>query len=231
MDAAEYKHVVLGLLFLKYVSDKFEFRQQRLAQMVADESSDYFMPTEDARKAVLEDRDEYTAEGVFWVPAGHRWSDLRKVAKQADIGQRIDAAMEAIEKENPSLKGVLPKNYARRELTAATLGGLIDTFSRDDLAAAEHSGLDVLGRVYEYFLAQFASNEGKNAGSSTRRVRWCRYWPTCFALTTGGCSIRAVAREACSCRPSTSWSPTAARATTSRSSARSPTRPRGGWRR
>lgn len=164
MDAAEYKHVVLGLLFLKYVSDKFEFRQQRLAQLVADESSDYFMPTEDARQAVLEDRDEYTAEGVFWVPAGHRWSDLRKAAKQTDIGQRIDAAMEAIEKENPSLKGVLPKTYARRELTAATLGGLIDTFSRNDLAAAEHSGLDVLGRVYEYFLAQFASNEGKNAG-------------------------------------------------------------------
>lgn len=164
MDAAEYKHVVLGLLFLKYVSDKFEARQQRLAALVTDVSSDYFMPTEDARQAVLEDRDEYTAEGVFWVPAGHRWTDLRKAAKQTDIGQRIDAAMEAIEKENPSLKGVLPKTYARRELNPATLGGLIDTFSRDDLAAAEHSGLDVLGRVYEYFLAQFASGEGRKAG-------------------------------------------------------------------
>ena len=164
MDAAEYKHVVLGLLFLKYVSDKFEFRQQQLAELVTDESSDYYMPTDDARRAVLEDRDEYTSEGVFWVPAGHRWTDLRKAAKQTDIGQRIDAAMEAIEKDNPTLKGVLPKTYARRELTAATLGGLIDTFSRDDLAAAEHEGMDVLGRVYEYFLAQFASNEGKNGG-------------------------------------------------------------------
>mgnify|MGYP000863797462 CR=1 FL=1 len=164
MDAAEYKHVVLGLLFLKYVSDKFEARHARLAELVKDEGSDYYMPTDEARQAVLEDRDEYTAEGVFWVPAGHRWTDLRKAAKQTDIGQRIDAAMEAIERENPSLKGVLPKNYARRELTPATLGGLIDTFSRDDLAAAEREGMDVLGRVYEYFLAQFASNEGKNGG-------------------------------------------------------------------
>lgn len=164
MDAAEYKHVVLGLLFLKYVSDKFEFQRERLARLVQDESSEYYMPTEAARQSVLEDRDEYTAAGVFWVPEGHRWSDLRKVAKQPDIGARIDAAMEAIEKENPSLKGVLPKNFNRRELTPTTLGGLIDTFSRDDLAAAEHEGMDVLGRVYEYFLAQFASNEGKNGG-------------------------------------------------------------------
>ncbi|MBB0992779.1 type I restriction-modification system subunit M [Dietzia natronolimnaea] len=164
MDSAEYKHVVLGLLFLKYVSDKFEYRYAKLADLVADGTSDYFMPTAGARQAVLEDRDEYTAEGVFWVPAGHRWGDLRKTAKQTDIGQHVDAAMEAIERENPSLKGVLPKNYARRELTPETLGGLIDTFSRDDLAAAEHDGTDVLGRVYEYFLAQFASNEGKNGG-------------------------------------------------------------------
>lgn len=164
MDAAEYKHVVLGLLFLKYVSDKFEARHNELETLVSDESSDYFMPTDEARNAVLEDRDEYISEGVFWVPAGHRWSDLRKAAKQPDIGERIDSAMEAIERENRSLRGVLPKNYARRELTPATLGGLIDTFSRDDLAAAEHDGEDVLGRVYEYFLAQFASNEGKNGG-------------------------------------------------------------------
>lgn len=164
MDSAEYKHVVLGLLFLKYVSDKFEAHHARLKELVKDEGSDYFMPTDEARQAVLEDRDEYTAEGVFWVPAGHRWPDLRKAAKQPDIGERIDAAMEAIERENSSLKGVLPKNYARKELTPMMLGGLIDTFSRDDLATAEREGMDVLGRVYEYFLAQFASNEGKNGG-------------------------------------------------------------------
>jgi len=164
MDAAEYKHVVLGLIFLKYVSDVFAVRRAQLEELVEDPGSDYFMPNDAARAAVLESRDEYTAEGVFWIPEGHRWDDLRKAAKQDDIGARIDAAMDAIEKDNPALKGVLPKNYARRELTPATLGGLIDTFSRDDLAGEEHKGLDVLGRVFEYMVAQFASAEGKLGG-------------------------------------------------------------------
>jgi len=164
VDAAEYKHVVLGLIFLKYVSDVFVKRRKQLRQMVDDRSSDYFMPTDEAKASVLEDRDEYASEGVFWMPEGHRWDDLRKVAKQTDIGERIDAAMDAIEKENPSLRGVLPKRYARRELTPAMLGGLIDTFSRKDLAGEEHKGLDVLGRVYEYFLGKFATAEGKLGG-------------------------------------------------------------------
>ncbi len=164
MDAAEYKHVVLGLIFLKYVSDVFAARRATLEAAVQDPNSDYYMPTEAARLSILESRDEYAAEGVFWVPEGHRWDDLRKAAKQPDIGARIDAAMDAIEKENPSLVGVLPKTYARRELTPTTLGGLIDTFSRDDLSAAEHENLDVLGRVFEYMVSQFASAEGKLGG-------------------------------------------------------------------
>lgn len=164
MDAAEYKHVVLGLIFLKYVSDVFARRKSELEAAVNDPKSDYFMPTEAARKSILESRDEYASEGVFWVPEGHRWEDLRKAAKQSDIGSRIDGAMDEIEKENPTLKGVLPKNYARRELTPATLGGLIDTFSREDLTSAENENLDVLGRVFEYMVGQFASAEGKLGG-------------------------------------------------------------------
>ena len=164
MDAAEYKHVVLGLIFLKYVSDVFNQRRVALEALVNDPESDYFMPTDAAKRSILESRDEYTSEGVFWVPEGHRWEDLRKNAKQTDIGMRIDAAMDAIEKENDTLKGVLPKNYARRELTPTTLGGLIDTFSREDLTAEEHEGLDVLGRVFEYMVGQFASAEGKLGG-------------------------------------------------------------------
>jgi type I restriction enzyme M protein len=164
MDAAEYKHVVLGLIFLKYVSDVFAKRRATLDRLVDDPASDYFMPSEQAKHTVLEDRDQYTSEGVFWIPAGHRWDDLRKAAKQADIGRRIDEAMEAVERENTSLKGVLPKNFSRRELTPTMLGGLIDTFSRDDLASEENESLDVLGRVYEYFLGQFASSEGKLGG-------------------------------------------------------------------
>ncbi|PRB59007.1 class I SAM-dependent DNA methyltransferase [Microbacterium sp. MYb45] len=164
MDAADYKHVVLGLIFLKYVSDTFMVRHDELARLVNDESSDYFMPNEAAKLSVLEDRDEYTAEGVFWIPEGHRWDDLRKAGKQSDIGGRIDTAMDAIERENPSLKGVLPKSFSRQELTPQMLGGLIDVFSRSDLAAEEHKDLDVLGRVYEYFLGRFAGGEGKRGG-------------------------------------------------------------------
>lgn len=164
MDAAEYKHVVLGLIFLKYVSDVFARRKSELEAAVNDPKSDYFMPTEAARNSILESRDEYSSEGVFWVPESHRWEDLRKAAKQTDIGSRIDSAMDEIEKENPTLKGVLPKNYARRELTPATLGGLIDTFSREDLTSAENENLDVLGRVFEYMVGQFASAEGKLGG-------------------------------------------------------------------
>ena len=161
MDAAVYKHVVLGLIFLKYVSDTFMVRHNELARLVDDPESDYYMPNDAAKKSVREDRDEYTAEGVFWIPEGHRWDELRKAAKQPDIGKQVDAAMEAIERENPALKGVLPKNYTQRELAPEAIGGLIDTFSRQDLAAEEFKDLDVLGRVYEYFLGQFASKEGR----------------------------------------------------------------------
>ncbi|WP_370256876.1 type I restriction-modification system subunit M [Cryobacterium sp. Hh38] len=164
MDAAEYKHVVLGLIFLKYVSDVFEKRHSQLKRLAADDSSDYFMPTDDAREQLLEDRDEYAGEGIFWIPEGNRWNDLRKAAKQTDVGGRIDAAMESIEKENPTLKGVLPKNFARRELTPQMLGGLIDLFSNENLAAEEHESLDVLGRVFEYMLSKFANAEGKLGG-------------------------------------------------------------------
>lgn len=113
MDAAEYKHVVLGLIFLKYISDMFAKRQAELHRLVTDPDSDYFTTSDGDKREILEDRDEYASEGVFWVPAGHRWDDLRKVAKQAGIGRRIDEAMDAIERENRSLKGVLPKNFSR----------------------------------------------------------------------------------------------------------------------
>jgi type I restriction enzyme M protein len=164
VDAATYKHIVLGLIFLKYVSDVFERRHAFLEKAVTDPESEYYIPNEASWPLVLEDRDEYLAEGVFWVPDGHRWSDLRNAAKLPDIGVRIDAAMDAIEKENPSLKGVLPKQYASKDLTAQTLGGLIDTFSRQDLTAQEHTDLDVLGRVFEYMVSRFAGAEGKDAG-------------------------------------------------------------------
>src|SRR5436309_325276 len=149
MDAAEYKHVVLGLIFLKYVSDAFEERHQAITK---------------ESQADPEDRDEYAAESVFWVPKPARWPYLQANAKQPTIGKLVDDAMEAIERENPSLKGVLPKDYARPSLDKQRLGELIDLVGTIGLGDKENRSRDILGRVYEYFLGQFASAEGKKGG-------------------------------------------------------------------
>ena len=150
MDAAEYKHVVLGLIFLKYISDAFEERHAT----VLDEWG------EDA----AEDRDEYLAENIFWVPREARWSNLKGRARQPDIGQAVDDAMTAVERENPSLRDVLPKEYARPALDKQRLGQLIDMIGNIRVGDEEARSRDVLGRVYEYFLSQFASAEGKKGG-------------------------------------------------------------------
>jgi type I restriction enzyme M protein len=149
MDAADYKHVVLGLIFLKYISDAFQERYEILKK---------------EPHADPEDRDEYTAENVFWVPKQARWPDLQANAKQPTIGKLIDEAMLAIEKQNPSLKGVLPKDYARESLDKHRLGELIDLIGTIGLGDKESRSKDVLGRVYEYFLGQFAAAEGKKGG-------------------------------------------------------------------
>ena len=150
-DAAEYKHVVLGLIFLKYISDAFE---EQHAQLQA----------EQAQGADPEDPDEYRALNIFWVPPEARWSHLKAQAKQPTIGQLVDDAMTGIERDNPSLKGVLPKDYARPALDKQRLGQLLDLVSNIRIGDAESRSKDVLGRVYEYFLSQFASAEGKKGG-------------------------------------------------------------------
>jgi type I restriction enzyme M protein len=152
MDAAEYKHVVLGLIFLKYISDAFGARRQELLELSKSEGADPEHP------------DEYLAENVFWVPPEARWEKLQAAAKQPEIGRLIDEAMEAIERENASLKGVLPKDYARPVLDKRRLGELIDLISGIGLGGKENHSDDLLGRVYEYFLGQFAGKEGKKAG-------------------------------------------------------------------
>ncbi len=167
MDSAEYKHVALGLIFLKYVSDAFAEQWNLLETTLADPASPDYINDEADRQEVLENRDEYLGAGVFWVPAEARWDGARGIqagAKQADIGRRIDAAMDAIERENASLRGVLPKNYSRQELDVRRLGELVDLISGIGLGTAEQRKGDVLGRVYEYFLGQFAASEGKGGG-------------------------------------------------------------------
>lgn len=160
MEPSDYKHVVLGLIFLKYISDAFEEQYQRLM-------------AEDASAA--EDRDEYAAENVFWVPKAARWSSLQANAKQPTIGTLIDDAMRVVEKDNDSLKGVLPKDYARPALNKFMLGELIDLISSIALGQSGHQSKDVLGRVYEYFLSQFAGAEGRRGGEF--------YTPRCIVRT------------------------------------------------
>ena len=164
LDAAQYKHVVLGLIFLKYISDAFEERRAELARLCADPSSDYFTESAEVRNEVLEDRDEYRSHNVFWVPGPARWEKLRAAATQPEIGRLVDDAMIAIEHENPSLRGVLNKEYARPDLDKQNLGRLIDLVSNIGLGDSDSRSKDLLGRVYEYFLGQFASAEGKKGG-------------------------------------------------------------------
>ncbi|NVL89537.1 MAG: SAM-dependent DNA methyltransferase [Desulfobacterales bacterium] len=152
MDASEYKHVVLGLIFLKYISDAFQAKYQELE---ATKEADYTDP---------EDRDEYAAANIFWVPKEARWEKLLAGAKQPTIGKLIDDAMVAIEKENPSLKGVLPKDYARPSLDKHRLGELLDIIGKIGLGDKAAQSKDILGRVYEYFLGRFAAAEGKGGG-------------------------------------------------------------------
>ena len=153
IDAAEYKHVVLGLIFLRYISDAFETLHEKLVAGAGEYAG-----------ADPEDQDEYRAENVFFVPPSARWSYLKSQAKQPTIGTTIDAAMDAIEEENVSLKGVLPKVYARQNLDATVLGELIDKFTNLDLGATKERSADVLGHVFEYFLGEFALAEGKQGG-------------------------------------------------------------------
>ena len=159
LDASEYKNVVLGLIFLKYISDKFEDKYEELKE---DEYAD------------VEDRDEYEAEGIFFVPQEARWGVIRNASRTSEVGVVIDKALQAIERENPKLKGILPGNYAREELDKRRLGDVVDLFTNIKMHSSGDEK-DVLGRVYEYCLQKFASLEAKNAGEF--------YTPSCIVRT------------------------------------------------
>lgn len=163
MDAAEYKHIVLGLIFLKYISDAFDERRAQLCASFSNADDDLYLPDAADHAEALEERDYYTMANVFWVPAAARWETLRAQAKQADIGVRIDAALEAIEADNPRLKGILDKRFGRTQLEPGKLGELVDLISKIGFGEGRHAK-DLLGEVYEYFLGQFATAEGKKGG-------------------------------------------------------------------
>lgn len=164
MDAAEYKHVVLGLMFLKYISDAFEEHQRELEKQASNPKSEWYVKESSERYYIKEEKEAYTKDNVFWVPEKARWKRIEENAKSLEIGKVIDEAMDVIEKDNNSLKGVLPKDYARASLDKRRLGTLIDLIGTIGLGDKESRKKDVLGKVYEYFLGQFASSEGKKGG-------------------------------------------------------------------
>ena len=159
VDAAEYKHVVLGLLFLKYISDSFESRKDDLRAELTEERI-----TGEQLDHLLESRDEYTAERVFWVPPEARWTNIQNQATRADIATLIDDAILAVERDNPGLKGKLPRDYARRGIDPVKMKGLIDLIAGIGFKGGRGKARDMLGRVYEYFLGKFAAAEGKLGG-------------------------------------------------------------------
>jgi type I restriction enzyme M protein len=162
MDAAEYKHLVLGLIFVKYISDTFAARRAELTARLVNPADDYYFEdaSTDDLAAELEDRDYYKEVNAFWVPEAARWESLRASAKQPDIGKRIDEALTLIELENPKLKGILDKRYARD----GKLGELVDLVSTIGFGDNPSTARDILGQVYKYFLGMFASAEGKRGG-------------------------------------------------------------------
>ena len=166
MDAAEYKHLVLGLIFVKYISDAFVARQAELKIRLRDPKDEIYLPDASGAElaAELEERDYYVSENVFWVPEGARWEALRSAAPQPDIGKRIDDALTLIESDNPKLKGILDKRFARAQLPDGKLGELVNLMSTIGFGDDPSKARDILGQVYEYFLGMFASAEGKRGG-------------------------------------------------------------------
>ena len=164
LDAAEYKHIVLGLVFLKYVSDSFAERRDELSAAFSDPKSDRYKPDAKRLKAALDDRNYYKEVNVFWVPESSRWEVIQQNAKQADIASQIDNALYEIEKENPKLEGIVERRYADARLPASDLGAVVDLIGSISFGNGRHEASDVLGQVYEYFLGNFANAEGKNGG-------------------------------------------------------------------
>lgn len=169
VNASRYKYPVLGLVFLKYVNDNFEHYRNELADRLADPDDEYYLDDETDRTGVLEDRDEYLASNVFWIPTEARWSEVRDNATQSDIATRIDKVMDAIERENPVLKGVLPKSFAASEIPQRNITALIGIVDGISFGREDDDGRDRLGQVYEYFLGKFSGIEGRGGEDYTPR--------------------------------------------------------------
>jgi len=164
VESAEYKHLVLGLIFLKYISDSFAQRREELEHELSNSQSPDYVADTGERADILDDRDEYVAANAFWVPADARWETLLAAASQPDIARRIDDAHQLIEAENPRLRNVLPRVYARAPLSAELMGSLVQTIAKLGFGQGAEQARDILGRTYEYFIKEFARSEGHRGG-------------------------------------------------------------------
>ena len=164
VESAAYKHLVLGLVFLKYVSDAFATQRAKLDARTREDGGDWFTDDDAEREQILEDRDEYASDNVFWIPREARWDAILALGSQPDLGVQIDRALDRIERENASLKGILPKVYAGAAMSAETLGRLVSIMARVGFGDDPERARDVLGRVYEYFIKEFARSEGHRGG-------------------------------------------------------------------
>lgn len=164
VESAQYKHLVLGLVFLKYVSDAFATQRAKLDTRTRDEQSEWFTEDDSEREEILEDRDEYASDNVFWIPKDSRWAAILALGSQPDLGVQIDRALDRIEQDNPPLKGILPKVYAGAAMPAETLGKLVSTVAKIGFGDDPEYARDVLGRTYEYFIKEFARSEGHRGG-------------------------------------------------------------------
>ena len=256
LDAAVYKHAVLGLVFLKYVSDSFAIRQAEIKKQLRDPKSDYYLNPKEyasatkyeaAIAAELEDRDFYTEKNVFWVPALARWKTLQDSAKLpqgteitvkngktskykiSSTGKLSDDALDAVEKENPRLKNVLNKQYTQLQIDPSNLTGLIDLIATIPFQHANLHAKDILGHVYEYFLGQFALAEGKKGGQYFTPKSIVSLIVQMLEPSTAGCMTRPWVPAGSLCRARSSSRSTAASSGRSPSTGRNPTPPPGGW--
>lgn len=236
LSAHQYKDVILGLVFLKYVSDAYDERRE---QIRTDALADGWSEAQIA--SIIDDREEYQGYGVFVVPPVARWTYLAQYAKgkpaeglepDRTIGELIVAAMDALMVANESLRGTLPRLYNNDNIDQRRLGELIDLFNSARFSRqGEHRARDLMGEVYEYFLGTFARAEGRRGGEFFTPRRWCGCSSRCWSRAKGGYTTRAAGRAGCSCRRTGSFASTTATRRTSRSSVKSRSRRRGGWRR
>jgi type I restriction-modification system DNA methylase subunit len=223
IEPADYKRYVLPIIFLRFLSLRYERRRAELERLITDPASEYYTRNRRDAAEILADADEYRRAGAFIVPENARWSKILEQAQADDIKVRLDDILDELERTYPDkLRGLLPRIYAGSNLDRENVTALINLFSKD-IFEQDHGGEDLIGRVYEYFIGEFASSEGKRGGSTSRRCPSSARWWRCWSRSAAWFSTPAAALAACSCRPTSSPATTANSVSSDRRARTSPT--------